>query len=221
MFDMFRKKLLLAGIIAAPLLASTNAWAIPTLSDGNSTLSFNPQTSATTWIVDGVDQYGGSPAGSNLLELFNGSSFESFTTLNRQSSSLNGNIGTATLTGTLDGDNFTFTITAILSGGSAGSGSSAIAETIKIDNLGPTETLTQPAIATPSAVDFIVRNTVDLNLAATPNDDTLTLSPSNAPNTAVQTDPTGVIFNYASTPTPSTFALIDNGTSSAILGPKT
>jgi hypothetical protein len=218
------KRGLLAGIVAAlPLLGSAHsAWAIvPSLSDGNSTLSFNPQNSALSWIVDGVDQYGGTPAGSDQIQYFNGTSFVPLNGLTLQSSSFNGNIGSATLAGTLNNDNFTITVSAILSGGSAGSGASGISETIKVNNLGPTDAPgIQPAVAA-APLDFIVSDTVDLNLAATANNDTLTLSPSGAPNTAVQTDPTGVTFTYASTPTPSTFALIDGGSSSTDLGPKT
>jgi hypothetical protein len=222
MFRGAKKTIVMLGVAAALSMSGKAAFALtPQLTDGNSSITFNPTTSAVSWIVDGVDQYGGSPAGSNTLEYFNGTSFVPLLGLTVESSSLSGNIGSATFGGTLGNDNFTITVKAILTGGAAGSGASGINETITVNNLGPTTTDTvSPAVPT-GTVDFIIRNTVDANLNATPNDDTLTLSPSGAPNTAVQTDPTGVKLTYSSTPTPSQFALIDGGSSSTNLGPAT
>ena len=49
----------------------------------------------------------------------------------------------------------------------------------------------QQASPIDTPVDFFISDTFDANLNATPNNDTLTLSPSGTPNEAVQTDPAG------------------------------
>jgi len=228
MLSIAKRKMIVAALAlgAATLSTSGNkAWAAPStsLSDNNSTLSYSTVTDAISWTVDGVNEFGGTPAGGDLLQYFNGSAFVPLSNLNVVSSSLTGNVGTATLSGTLDGDNFTVALQVILSGGNAGSGASGISEQITVNNLGPAadaDAVKSAAVAG-NPVDFMISDTFDANLNATPTNDTLTLSPSGAPNKAVQTDPTGVKLTYSTTPTPSQFAIINNGSSSSATGPQT
>jgi len=199
--------LMALALAAATCLGSQkSAFAItPVLTSGNSSLTFDVPSSTASWIVDGVDQFGGSPAGNDTLSYYNGTDFVPIVSLPVTSSSVAGNIGSATFSTTLDGDNFTITIKAILTGGATGSGASGINETIAVNNLGPSQTPSiQPAIATVGGpVDFIVQDDFDANVNATPANDTLTFSPAGAVNTATQTDPTGVKLTYVTTPTPT------------------
>jgi len=227
MFGIGKKKLVaVAALGIAAFTASRNSafGFVGSLSSNNSTLSYTSATNATSWVVDGVDQFGGSPAGGDLLQYFNGTSYAPLSDLTLVSAPvLSGNIASVTLGGTLDGDNFTVGIKAILVGGSAGSGASAINETITVNNLGPAQTTddVKQASVVDAPVDFFISDTFDANLNATPSDDTLTLSPSGSPNLATQTDPAGVKLTYATIPTPSAFELINNGSSSASAGPET
>jgi hypothetical protein len=227
MFGIGKKKIFAVaaalGMVAFTTSRNSAFGFVGSLTDNNSTLSYSSATNATSWVVDGVDQFGGSPAGGDLLQYFNGTSYAPLSDLTVVTPPvLSGNVGSVTLGGTLDGDNFTVAIKAILVGGSAGSGVSAIDETITVNNLGPATTPV-PSPAPPPAVpvDFFISDTFDANLNATPNNDTLTLSPSGSPNKAVQTDPAGVKLTYTTTPTPSSFELINNGSSSATVGPET
>jgi hypothetical protein len=227
MFGIAKKKMLIvaAALGMAAFTTSRNSafGFVGSLTDNNSTLSYSSATNATSWVVDGVDQFGGSPAGGDLLQYFNGTSYAPLSDLTVVTPPvLSGNIGSVTLGGTLDGDNFTVAIKAILIGGNAGSGVSAINETITVSNLGPVPVpVGQQASPIDTPVDFFISDTFDANLNATPNNDTLTLSPSGTPNEALQTDPAGVKLTYVTTPTPSAFELINNGTSSATVGPET
>jgi hypothetical protein len=226
MLNIAKRKMIVAALALGAAMLSTSgnkAWAASSmLSDNNSTLSYSTVTDAISWTVDGVNEFGGTPAGGDLLQYYNGSSFVPLSSLNVVSSSLTGNVGTATLSGTLDGDNFTVALQVILSGGNAGSGASGISEQITVNNLGPAASTTvKPAAVAGNPVDFMISDTFDANLNATPSNDTLTLSPSGAPNKAVQTDPTGVKLTYSTTPTPSQFAIINNGSSSSATGPQT
>jgi hypothetical protein len=227
MFGIGKKKIFAVaaalGMVAFTTSRNSAFGFVGSLTDNNSTLSYSSATNATSWVVDGVDQFGGSPAGGDLLQYFNGTSYAPLSDLTVVTPPvLSGNVGSVTLGGTLDGDNFTVAIKAILVGGSAGSGVSAIDETITVNNLGPaTAAAVQQASVIDAPVDFFISDTFDANLNATPNNDTLTLSPSGSPNKAVQTDPAGVKLTYTTTPTPSAFALINNGSSSATVGPET
>ena len=187
MFGIAKKKMLTvaAALGAAAFSASQNnaRGAAATLTSNNSSLSFSSFGAATNWVVDGTDQFGGTPAGGDLIQYFNGSTYAPLTDLNLQTSNVTGNIGSATFGGILDGDDFTIGVKVILVGGSAGSGVSAINETITVNNLGPAPTPgVQQAIVIDSPVNFIISDTFDANLNATPNNDTLTLSPSGSPN---------------------------------------
>jgi len=163
--------------------------------------------------VDGTDEFGGSPAGGDSIEI-NGVNLIPLSDLTPQSSSVSGNTAQGTFTGTVFGVNFSIGVQYILLGGSSGSGSSSIDEIITLKDLGA------PPIPPNPPLDFIpVVDTFDANLNATPNNDTLTLSPSDAPTTAVQTDPTGVKLTY--TGFPSGLALISNGISGTGVGPST
>jgi hypothetical protein len=211
---------LAAGILAAGVLpAGAHAASI---SSGNSSLTMNPSSSApyiSNWVIDGVDQFGGTPVGGDSIQFFNGSSFVGVNSLNLQSSNFTGPVGLATYTGVLDGYNVSISIQDTLAGGAPGSGTAAINESITVENLGAVQTQSVKAniIATPT---FTIQDLVDYNVNGTATNDTLTLSPSPTPNTAVQTDPTGAQITYVSTP-PTTWELISNGSSSMTLGPET
>jgi len=216
MFGIAKKKLVVAAVAlgAATFCSSRNAaWAITpqTLTDGNSSITFDPATaSGVAWNVDGVNEFGGTPAGGDTITYQSDSSaFASLLGLTVDSYNVSGNIGTAQLSGTVGGDNFTLVIKEILTGGSKGSGASAIAETITVNNLGS------------SPLDFVLHDQFNANLNATPNNDTLTLSPSISPNTATQTDPTGVKLTYSSTPTPNLHELIGSTIDQVGVGPQT
>jgi hypothetical protein len=227
MFGIGKRKMfaVTAALVAAACATSRNSafGFVAELTDNNSTLSYNTVDNAASWVVDGVDQFGGSPAGGDSLQYFNGTSFVPLSGLTVVTPpSFSGNLGSVTLGGTLDGDNFTVGIQAILVGGKPGSGVSGINETISVNDLGPAAAAgVQRAISVGNPVDFIISDTFDANLNATPNNDTLTLSPSGSPFTAVQTDPAGVKLTYVTTPTPTSFALINNGSSSSTVGPET
>ena len=233
MFGLTKKKTMYTALALATAAVSTSrnkAWGlVETISSNNSSLSYSSISNAISWDVDGVNEFGGTPAGGDLLQYWNGTSYAPLSDLTVENYSVSGNVASATLGGQLDGDNFTVAVQVILTGGNTGSGASGITEQITVNNLGPAATLNPipdtnvntPAIAVGSGVNFFISDTFDANLNATPNNDTLTLSPSGTPNTAVQTDPAGVKLTYATTPTPSTFALINNGSSSATVGPET
>jgi hypothetical protein len=217
-----RKSLLAlaAGILAAGVLpAGAHAASI---TSGNSSLTINPSGSApyvSQWVVDGVNQFGGTPVGGDSIQFFNGSSFVGVNTLNLASSNFTGPVGLAVYTGVFDGYDFSITVQDTLSGGTPGSGASAINESITVSNLGLAQVPQVRAniVSTPT---FTIQDLVDYNVNGTATNDTLTLSPSPTPNTAVQTDPTGAEITYISTP-PTTWELISNGSSSMTLGPET
>ncbi len=226
MFGIGKKKIVAAAVLGMAAFTTSHNSAfgfVASLTNNNSTLSYSSVSNATSWVVDGVDQFGGSPAGGDSLQYFNGTSYAPISNLTVVTPPVvTGNIANVTLGGTLDGDNFTIGIKGILVGGSAGGGVSAINETITVSNLGPAQAPgVQQAGVIGTPVDFFISDTFDANLNATPNDDTLTLSPSGSPNLATQTDPAGVKLTYSTIPTPSSFALINNGSSSSSVGPAT
>jgi hypothetical protein len=208
-----KKTLMLSALVgaAALTLAQNSASALSFITAGNSTLIFNPSGGSNTpyisnWDVGTKDEYGGTPAGGDYLQYYNGTSFVGLNTLPVQSSSFNGFVANVTYDTTLDGDNFTINVQDVLLGGSAKSGKSGINETITINNLGPVnipEVQTE-AVAINPPVTFDLLDLDDLNLNGTPNNDTIKLKPAGSENTAIQTDPKGVKFTYTATPTPTT-----------------
>jgi hypothetical protein len=172
--------LLAAAALAMPMFAS-NAGAVAlspvTLTDSNSTVTINPYTQGgnTNWVVDGVDQYAGGRAGQQWFwYALNNNAPASIDTINTP-------LVTAT-TNTLDalytGQGFTLDLKEVLIGGTTGSGNSAISEIVTINN------------TSQSALNLHFYHYVDLNLAATSGNDSLTMSGSPV-NTADQTDPLG------------------------------
>jgi hypothetical protein len=215
-----RKMFALAAAIgtAGWMVSGTAHAATATLTSNNSSLTFNSVGDSVNWVVDGTDEFGGTPAGSDVIDFYNGTDLEPLTDLTLQSHSVSANIASGTFTGTLGNDNFSITVQVILNGGSAGSGASGINETITVNNLGPTIV---PPVPDPLPIDFIITDTFDANLNATPNNDTLTLSPAGLPTTAVQTDPTGVKLTYTTATTPHAFEFLNNGSGGTTLGPET
>jgi hypothetical protein len=210
--------LMVAGAIAATCFAAGARAA--SISDSNSTLTINPISATapfiTNWVVDGVDQYGGTPAGSEQLTYSVGSGFSPVNTLTVASSSFANGIASVTYDGSGSGYAFTIAVQEILSGGNSGSGASAISETISVTN-----TLEPAPDSGPLA--FTLGENVNLNIHGTPANDTLTLSPASGTNTAEQTDPSGAAVNFTTTPAPNGFKTVDvtTGTASNSLGPVT
>jgi hypothetical protein len=215
MFGISGKKLIVAGalVAAGSLFGTGNAARAATYSitSGDSTISYNSDLQAVSWLVNGVNEFGGSPAGGDVLSIYNGTDFVPLADdgLTLVSDSFTKNIASATLSGNYEGDNFTITFKGILTGGAKGSGTAGLAETITVNNLGPSA----PDGDNEGPVDFIIQDSFDANLNATPANDTLKFSPSGSPNTATQTDPTGVKLTYVSTPTPT---LIDGTADSSV-----
>jgi hypothetical protein len=205
-----RNSILIAAAFTAATMLASGARAA-SISDGNSSLTINPSSSGgpliSQWIVDGVDQYGGSPAGSeNLLyALGTGSpSFNAINSLTVVSSSFADGIAEINY----DGGIFSVTVKEILTGGNPGSGASGINETITINNSSNVQAAVQGA-ASPDGLangplTFHLTDSTNLNVNGTPNNDTLTLSPATGTNTADQTDPSGAHVNVTFTPTPDT-----------------
>jgi hypothetical protein len=180
--------IVMASLAAGGVLASAARAA--SISNGNTTVTFNTSDTTGTvpwisqWIVDGVDQYGGTPAGGESPGYYLGAFAE--TNVN-SSTLLSSNFSGPVASALFQGDGYTIAVKDIVSGGLPGSGASAINETFTFNNTG-----TSPL--TVAFVDF-----VNPNVNATPTDDTLTLSS----NTASQTDPSGTVVNFSVTPTPA------------------
>jgi len=182
----------LAGAIFAANVSAA------TISNGNSSVTLNPTAVSNAvpfisqWIVDGVDQYGGSPAGGESLGFYLGSNPEvSINTLPVLSSSFGSGVASVSYQGT----GFTIAVTDVLTGGNSGSGSSAIGESVVVNN------------TSGSPLAFSLADFVNLNVDATPADDTLTLGS----NSATQTDPLGTSVNFSVTPAPVIQASSTNG----------
>ncbi|MGA2582383.1 MAG: hypothetical protein ABSG31_03820 [Tepidisphaeraceae bacterium] len=203
MFARFAPRGVCAGAlsaVAAALVASSAFATTDTLTSGNSSLVYNlnSQTGNNSWVVDGVDQFGGSPAGEQWFWVsLNGAAPVSLDNWNLVSNvTATANTMTAeyaapvvalpaTIQPLVAIVPETLTITTVLSGGSAGSGASAINTTVTFQN------------NTDSTVSASIYDYVDANVNATPSNDTLTLS--SLKNEANQTDPAGVDFNFSST----------------------
>jgi hypothetical protein len=209
-----RKMFTLAAVLGATTCPISRSAQAASITSKNSTVTFSSIGTITNWVVDGTDEFGGSPAGSDTIETLNSSLTPvPISSLTLQSSSASGNIATATYGESIAGDNFTIAVQYILTGGNAGSGASGINETITVDNLGPSVPAQVPVTI---PVPIVIGDSFDANLNATPNNDTLTLSPSPIPSKAVQTDPTGVKLTYTTATTPFAGIITSNG--SPVLG---
>ncbi|MDP9172323.1 MAG: hypothetical protein M3O30_00455 [Planctomycetota bacterium] len=147
------------------------------LTDGNSstTINLTSQAGNNSWVVDGVDQYAGGRAGQQWFWYSIGNSAPaSIDTLTNTFLFSNAN----TMNTTYSGNGFTLNLKETLVGGSIGDGSSAISEVVTVDNSGV------------SPLSFHLYHYVDLNLAGTSGNDSLTMSGTPV-NTADQTDPLG------------------------------
>ncbi|MGD0766912.1 MAG: hypothetical protein ABSB42_01685 [Tepidisphaeraceae bacterium] len=205
---------------AGPMFGSTAQAA--TISNGNSDLIINTSGSnpfITSWTVDGVDQYGGSPAGSEDFQISTGGG--SLVELNSLSltSSFVSPPGLGLFSATYTGEGYTVTVKDTLTGGNSGSGASALSEVITINNTEavPADTNVNSAIEL-SPLTFRLVQVSNLTLDATAGNDALTLSPSQ-PNTANQTNPLGTVANVSVTPTPTSFTGGTVGSQSASTGP--
>ncbi|MGA2440616.1 MAG: hypothetical protein ABSH08_06640 [Tepidisphaeraceae bacterium] len=206
---------------AGPMFGSTAQAAA--ISNNNSDLTINTSGSnplITSWTVDGVDQYGGSPAGSEDFQISTGGG--SLVELNSLSltSSFVSPPGVGLFSATYTGAGYTVTVKDTLTGGNNGSGASALSEVITINNVEPIPvgTVTNLDGIAISPLTFRLVQLSNLNVDATAGNDTLTLSPSQ-PNTANQTDPLGTVVNVSVTPTPTAFTGGTVGSQSASTGP--
>ena len=207
MFRSAKNKILCGvGKVAAASVFGAAAARGASISSGNSTVTFNPSSSSSgipyvsDWVVDGVDQYGGTPAGGETLAvaLGNGALMSLSNTNSNEtieSSFFSGNLATVTYLYQGSGYAFTATVKDILTGGSPGSGVSALTETVDINNTG--------SVGLPITFATFVRP----NVNATPTGQTLNLGT----NSASVTDASGTTFNYAVTPTPDLFSESTNG----------
>jgi hypothetical protein len=209
-----------AAIWAAGSTLGSTAQAA-SISNNNSDLTINPtgpNAFITSWTVDGVDQYGGLPAGSEDFQISTGGG--SLVGLNSLSltSSFVGPPGVGLFTATYSGAGYTVSVNETLVGGNSGSGASALSEVITINNTEAVPTDANANVIELSPLTFRLVQLSNLNVDATPGNDTLTLSPSQ-PNTANQTDPLGTVVNVSVTPTPNEFTGGTVGSQSASTGP--
>lgn len=218
-----------ALVVAAAALAAGSIFACgaraASISDGNSTVTINPSGSTnpfiSQWVVDGVDQYGGSPAGGENLRFVIGSPglVEQLNSLSVVSSTFANGIASITY----QGSGFTVAVKEILTGGNPGSGASAINEAITVSNTQSPMPVLQNSLLDGSTLVFSLLDYVNLNVNGTPGNNTLTLGPSIGTNTATQTVPSGAQVNFTATPTPDVFKTVDatTGTPGGSLGPVT
>jgi hypothetical protein len=194
-----------AGISVMALFFGSAAAFGASISNGNSTVTFNPSASSfvtpfiSQWVVDGVDQYGGSPAGGEDPGFYLGAAGEEpVNLLPVLSSSFSG----ATANVSYQGDGFTVAVKDVLTGGSAGSGSSTIVETFTVDN------------TSSSPLAFDLADFVNLNLNATPIGDTVVLSDLTS---AQQSDSFGTKATFTFSPSLVTISESTNGNSGPFL----
>jgi len=195
--------LLRVGMIAAASVfgatAARGASLTNSISSNNSTVSFTYSTSSsavpfvTDWVVDGVDQYGGTPAGGEDLyvALGNGGTTYLNTLPTVGTPFFSGGLATVTY----QGSGYTATVKDMLTGGSPGSGVSTLTETVKINNTGD--------VGLPLLFATVVRP----NVNATPTGQTLNFGASSSS----VTDASGTTFNYGVTPTPDLISESTNG----------
>jgi len=210
-----------AAIWAASSTLGSTAQAA-TLSNKNSDLTINtggPGAFITSWTVDGVDQYGGSPAGSEDFQIATrGGSLGELNLLTLTTPPDPTLLSLGLFSATYSGAGYTVNVQETLHGGNSGSGASALSEVITINN---TEVATDDSTVNSIVVaplSFRLVQLSNLNVDATPGNDTLALSPSQ-PNTANQTDPLGTVVNVSVNPTPNEFTGGTVGSQSASTGP--
>jgi len=195
--------LAIAAIAGAGLIALPSADAA-SISNDNSTITFDTTGGGITpfitgWTVDGINQYGaatstGEAAGEYLGYVSNGT-IDNITSLPVINSSFSGNIGTVEY----QGNGFTVSVMETLLGGSPGSGSSSLSETVTINNTG-TSTLSANA-----------GQYVHLTLDGVAGKQTTTLSPSSGTNTATVTNTLGTKYTDVMLPTPTFVGVSNSG----------
>jgi hypothetical protein len=132
--------LAVAGCVAAPSVVKAVAPVnttqnVFTLTSGNSKTIFNTQSQAgqSQWFVDGTDQLGCMPNGEQWFwySIGNGAPQSIDTLTNFYNNQAAPNL----LTSEYAGAGFDLTLKATLTGGTAGTGNSALSETVSIDNI--------------------------------------------------------------------------------------
>jgi hypothetical protein len=182
----------LAALLAAGLFTAA-AHATPvTLTDGNSSVTYDPasKTGQESWVVDGVNQ--------ETEAWLWGTNSGSLASVSNVFSS--GPVMSATFTG----DGYNMVLAAILTGGSPGSGTSAMTETMTFNN------------TSDSSMNVIMYDYEHFIIGGTAGNNTLTLSGSPV-NTATQTDPLGASANVTATGNASAPDLYQVGTNGSVL----
>ena len=193
-----------AAVFAAGLNFASSAHA-ETLSSGNSDLTINtsgPNPFITSWTVDGVDQYGGTPAGSEDLQIsIDGGALQSINTLTVSGTPFAiGGLATTVY----EGDGFTLTVDTTLTGGTSGSGTSALVDQITINNTEEIPAVVTSNIVPTSPLTFRLVEVSNVTLDSL-DTNTLTLSPSGSPNTATYTNALGTTVMITPDTTPNSF----------------
>jgi hypothetical protein len=208
-----------AAVLAAGLNISPAAHA-ETLSSGNSDLTINtsgPNPFITSWTVDGVDQYGGTPPGSEDLQIsINGGALTPINTLTVSGTPFAvGGLATTVY----EGLGFTVTVDTTLTGGTSGSGTSALVDQITINNVAEAPAVVTPNIVPTNTISFRLLDVSNVTLDST-DTNTLNLSPSVSPNTATYTNSLGTTVMITPDTTPNSFTAGNIGSeSSSSTGP--
>ncbi|MGA3067505.1 MAG: hypothetical protein ABSF29_11740 [Tepidisphaeraceae bacterium] len=187
----------LAALVAGGLFA-TAAHATPvTLTSQNSSAVFGPASVSanSSWIVDGTNQV----AQTGFWIAPTGGAPESLSAVSTPSVFSTGGI----LQATYAGDGFNVVLNVTLTGGTAGSGASAMNETVTFNN-------TSGSSMSPKFYEY-----EDFTLNNSGTDNTLTLSGSPV-NTATQTDPAGTSMNLSATGGASAPDFFQTGTGATI-----
>lgn len=169
------------------------------VASNNSTLTINPTNSAapfiSDWIVDGYDLYGGSPTGSENVLFFLGTN-GTVTSVNSLTEK-NVTTGSGTATVTYQGPGFTLAITETLTGGTPGSGKSALSETVIVNNTGT------------AGLDFNLDDVVKPNVDPTQKNETLVTAAGFT--SATVTDSAGTTLEATFNPAPLILATSKDG----------
>lgn len=199
---------------ASPMFSSTARGESTVLTSNNSSLTINyspvsPEPFITNWTVDGINQYGGSPAGSEDFQISTGGG--PLVELNSMSTSPTSPPPPGVFSALYTGTGFTVSVDETLLGGLSGSGASDLGEEVVINNTG----------ASPLA--FKLLQIVNLTLDATAGNNTLTLFPSPATQSflAIQKSPVNEVQVSMGTVPPYTFTYTGGtvGSQSVSTGP--
>jgi hypothetical protein len=188
---------ILAAVLAAVLAGSASASTTVTIYDHNSTASFDPTSDAGLyeWLVDGTShmyqQWFWYRVGATGGE----SPISDLALLNSLTTDTNGDGDHDTLFLSYGGQGFRIDIAFMLMGGSTGSGTADLAETIRIVNTSKTQSL-----------DMHFFQYVDFDINGLPDSDTVQITGG---NTARQTKGYTFVAETVVTPVPSHYSVAE------------